>query len=112
MATKGDRTRRRVIEQAAPVFNTRGYWGSSVRDLMEASGLQKGGIYNHFGSKDELALAAFDHDVEGSALPTTFVAALEGGLMMSQLYGEPRYLDDAVAHLADVVRSLEPRENQ
>jgi len=64
MATKGEQTRRRVIEQAAPVFNQRGYWGSSLRDLMEATGLEKGGIYNHFRSKDELAAAAFDHNVE------------------------------------------------
>ena len=61
--TKGERTRQRVIEQAAPVFNQRGYWGSSLRDLMAATGLEKGGIYNHFRSKDELAAAAFDHNV-------------------------------------------------
>lgn len=64
MATKGELTRQRVIEQAAPVFNQRGYWGSSLRDLMAATGLEKGGIYNHFGSKDELAAAAFDYNVE------------------------------------------------
>jgi TetR/AcrR family transcriptional repressor of nem operon len=28
---------------------------------MEATGLQKGGIYRHFKSKEELAVAAFDH---------------------------------------------------
>ena len=53
-----------MIEAAAPVFNRRGYWGSSLRDLMEATGLEKGGIYNHFGSKDELAEAAFAYNVE------------------------------------------------
>ncbi len=57
-------TRQRVIEQAAPVFNQRGYWGSSFRDVMDATGLEKGGIYNHFRSKDELAAAAFDYNVE------------------------------------------------
>lgn len=34
-----------------------------MADLMVASGLEKGGIYRHFESKDELALAAFDHAV-------------------------------------------------
>jgi TetR/AcrR family transcriptional regulator, transcriptional repressor for nem operon len=62
--TKGERTRQRVIEQAAPVFNQRGYWGSSLQDLMDATGLNKGGIYNHFRSKEELAEAAFDHNVD------------------------------------------------
>jgi TetR/AcrR family transcriptional regulator, transcriptional repressor for nem operon len=62
-ATKGALTRQRILEQAAPVFNLRGYAGASMRDLTEATGLEKGGIYNHFGSKEALALAAFDHAV-------------------------------------------------
>ena len=66
-STKGERTRQRVIESAAPVFNQRGYWGASLRDLMSATGLEKGGIYNHFSSKDELAAAAFEHNVSGVA---------------------------------------------
>lgn len=32
--------------------------------IMQATGLKKGGIYNHFKSKDDLALAAFDYAVE------------------------------------------------
>jgi TetR/AcrR family transcriptional regulator, transcriptional repressor for nem operon len=76
MTTKGQRTRQRVIERAAPVFNQRGYWGSSLRDLMDATGLEKGGIYNHFRSKDELAAAAFDHNVD--LMRVRIRAALEG----------------------------------
>ena len=74
--TKGERTRQRVVEAAAPVFNRRGYWGSSLRDLMDATGLEKGGIYNHFRSKDELAAAAFEHNVERVA--SMIRAALAG----------------------------------
>jgi len=61
--SKGARTRQRILERAAPVFNRRGYAGTSLNELVAATGLEKGGIYNHFGSKDELALAAFDHAV-------------------------------------------------
>jgi TetR/AcrR family transcriptional regulator, transcriptional repressor for nem operon len=61
---KGALTRRRILERAAPVFNQRGYAGTSFNELVAATGLEKGGIYNHFASKDELALAAFDHAVE------------------------------------------------
>ena len=32
-----------------------------MRDLVDATGLEKGGIYNHFGSKEQLALEAYDH---------------------------------------------------
>ncbi len=56
MTTKGERTRRRIVESAAAVFNTRGYRGSSMSDLVRETGLEKGGIYNHFGSKEELSI--------------------------------------------------------
>ena len=58
--TKGLQTRQRIVEMAAPVFNRQGYVGASMRDLISATGLEKGGIYNHFGSKEQLALEAYD----------------------------------------------------
>jgi TetR/AcrR family transcriptional repressor of nem operon len=58
---KGEATKQRIVELAAPVFNQKGYVGASFRDLIDATGLEKGGIYNHFGSKEELALEAYDH---------------------------------------------------
>jgi AcrR family transcriptional regulator len=58
---KGERTRQRIVELAAPVFNRQGFAGASLRDLVEATGLEKGGIYNHFGSKEQLALEAYDY---------------------------------------------------
>ena len=59
--TKGEQTRRKIVEAAAPIFNKRGYEGSSINDLMQATGLKKGGIYRHFSSKEELAAEAFDY---------------------------------------------------
>jgi AcrR family transcriptional regulator len=50
-----------ILEKAAPIFNLKGYSGTALADLMEATGLEKGGIYRHFTSKEELAAAAFDH---------------------------------------------------
>jgi TetR/AcrR family transcriptional repressor of nem operon len=64
--TKGEQTRKRIVEAAAPIFNKRGYNGSSLNDLMEATGLKKGGIYRHFASKEELAAEAFDYTWEAS----------------------------------------------
>ncbi|NTU83365.1 MAG: TetR/AcrR family transcriptional regulator, partial [Chloroflexales bacterium] len=60
---KGEQTKQRIVAQAASVFNTLGYSGTSMRDLTRATGLEKGGIYNHFPSKEALALAAFDYAV-------------------------------------------------
>ena len=64
--TKGELTRKRIIEAAAPIFNQYGYEGSSLNALMEATGLKKGGIYRHFASKEELAAEAFDYTWEAS----------------------------------------------
>jgi TetR/AcrR family transcriptional repressor of nem operon len=59
--TKGQRTKREIVEKAAPLFNKKGFEGTSLSDLMHATGLQKGGIYRHFSSKEQLATAAFDY---------------------------------------------------
>lgn len=57
--SKGERTRQRIIELSAPLFNQRGLHGCSMQDIMEATGLEKGGLYRHFTSKEELAAEAF-----------------------------------------------------
>ncbi len=76
MTTKGEKTRRRIVERAAGVFNTKGYFGTSMTDLVREIGLEKGGIYNHFASKEELALEAFDY--AAGTMRERFRAALEG----------------------------------
>lgn len=60
--SKSDRTRQFIVEQTAPVFNEKGYAGTSITDLTNATGLTKGSIYGNFENKDEVALAAFDYN--------------------------------------------------
>ncbi len=60
---KGEQTHQMIVARAARVFNRQGYFGASLSDLMRETGLEKGGIYNHFRSKEELALEAFDYAV-------------------------------------------------
>jgi TetR/AcrR family transcriptional regulator, transcriptional repressor for nem operon len=59
--SKAEQTKQKIIQKAAVIFNKKGYAGASINDIMKATGLQKGGIYNHFKSKDEIAVAAFDY---------------------------------------------------
>ena len=61
---KGAQTREVIIERAARLFNEQGYFAASLADIMRVTGLEKGGIYNHFGSKEQLALEAFDYSIE------------------------------------------------
>ncbi|HEX7733218.1 MAG TPA: TetR/AcrR family transcriptional regulator [Ktedonobacteraceae bacterium] len=57
---KGEQTRLAILERAAQVFSLSGYQGTSMDALTRATGLTKGGIYNHFGSKEALILETFD----------------------------------------------------
>ena len=61
--TKAEKTRQMIIEKAAALFNSKGYAGTSMSDIQEATGLTKGGLYGNFKTKEEISLAAFDHSV-------------------------------------------------
>jgi TetR/AcrR family transcriptional repressor of nem operon len=57
---KGEQTRRKILEKAAPLFNKRGFNGCSMQDISAATGLEKGSLYTHFHNKEQLASEAFD----------------------------------------------------
>jgi len=59
--SKGELTRERILARSAQLFNRQGYYGASLSDIMRETGLEKGGIYNHFASKEQLALESFDY---------------------------------------------------
>jgi TetR/AcrR family transcriptional regulator, transcriptional repressor for nem operon len=59
--SKGEQTRERILARSAQLFNRQGYFGASLADIMRETGLEKGGIYNHFSSKEQLALESFDY---------------------------------------------------
>ncbi|WP_297337932.1 TetR/AcrR family transcriptional regulator [Algoriphagus sp.] len=60
--SKAENTRRLIIEKTSPIFNTKGYAGTSIQDIMGVTGFSKGCIYGNFENKDEVALAAFDYN--------------------------------------------------
>ncbi len=93
---KGERTRRRIVREAAGLFNTRGFAGTSVADVSAATGLEKGGVYNHFGSKDDLALAAFDYAaaVLHERLETAFRAHADGADRLRAMFDVYRVLSE------------------
>jgi len=62
--SRAERTKQMIVEQAAALFNRQGYAGTSIDDIMRATGLSKGGLYTHFKNKEEIALAAFEHAVQ------------------------------------------------
>jgi TetR/AcrR family transcriptional repressor of nem operon len=61
--SKAEKTREYIIEKAAPIFNMKGYAGTSLQDLTEATGLTKGSIYGNFKNKDEVAVAVYEYSI-------------------------------------------------
>jgi TetR/AcrR family transcriptional regulator, transcriptional repressor for nem operon len=89
---KGEQTRQRIIAKAAPLFNRRGFDGCSMQDISAATGLEKGSLYSHFATKEELAVAAFDY-----AWAKTCSARVGG------LDQEPNSVDKLRLHIATFI---------
>lgn len=63
MASKSEITTEFIIKTVSPVFNRKGYSGTSMSDITSATGLTKGAIYGNFTDKNELAVRAFVYNV-------------------------------------------------
>lgn len=59
---RSEKTRRLIIEKTASIFNKKGYTGTYLSDLTNATGLTKGSIYGNFKDKNEVAIEAFKHN--------------------------------------------------
>jgi len=62
--TKSEQTRQFIIEKTAPIFNKKGYAGTSLSDITNATGLTKGSIYGNFLNKEEVGLAVFKYNTK------------------------------------------------
>jgi len=64
MLSKAEQTKLFIIERAAPIFNKKGFAATSMSDILEATGLAKGGVYGNFDSKEQIAILAFEYAYE------------------------------------------------
>jgi len=92
--THGWPTRELILLEASRLFATRGYLGTSTRDIATAVGIQQPSMYSHFASKHAIAEELLRRDL------TAGIAALErftgeGGGAAVALY---RYLRWEVRH--------------
>lgn len=92
MKTKGEITRDKILEVARELFNTKGFSATTINDLVEATGMQKGSLYFHFSGKNAIAREvmneatvefveflskALDGDNPGASIDTFFRCALD-----------------------------------
>ena len=75
LETKGERTRRRLLELAIDRFGTQGYRATSVSEIARAAGLTQAAVYAYFDNKEALFVSAVDADA-ASAI-TSVLARVE-----------------------------------
>ncbi len=63
MVTKGIQTKQKIINKSLQLFSVKGYYNTSINDILEATGLTKGGLYGHFKSKEDIWYAVYDQAV-------------------------------------------------
>jgi AcrR family transcriptional regulator len=68
--TKGERTRRRLLEIAIERFGDRGYRATSVSEIARSGGLTQAAVYAYFDSKETLFDAAVDADAAAAITET------------------------------------------
>lgn len=63
MPVKGDQTRRKIVNAALQLFSVKGYFNTSINDILGATHLTKGGLYCHFKGKATIWYAVYDEAV-------------------------------------------------
>ncbi len=73
---KAAASRNRIVDAALDLFSTRGYEGTSIRDIAGAVGMTTASLYYHFSSKDELFVIV--HGLSIDAVTSAVAAAIAG----------------------------------
>ncbi len=96
--SKGERTRRALVEAAQKLFSSRGYAATSVDDIVSSIGLTSGVFYVNFKSKEALLKEAIETrilQVKGQLLAQRAGESSEQWLRrILHLYLSPRHRDD------------------
>lgn len=83
--------RQHILQQASSLFVERGYHGIAMREIAEACGVSKAGLYYYFRDKEELF----------TAILTSYLNELEQSMLTAIAAGET-----ASARLAGIVRAI------
>ncbi len=83
MSERGDITRNKIKEAAHKLFSEKGFKLVTMKDICEATGLSRGGLYRHFSSTEEILLSilgARDNIKEDIERGETAIEILDGYL--------------------------------
>ncbi|MBN1149125.1 MAG: TetR family transcriptional regulator [Anaerolineales bacterium] len=57
-------TRNQILDAAAQIFSQKGFHATSMQDIAQAVNLQKGSLYHHISSKQEILVAVLDRALD------------------------------------------------
>lgn len=98
----GQRSRARIVQQAAKLATIEGLEGLSIGRLAEAAGLPKSSVHALFGSKEQLQLATIN------AARDSFITEVVGPALRSAEPGRERLLALCEGYLSYVERRVFP----
>src|SRR5258707_12642283 len=93
------RNHERILELAAARFREVGIEGVGVADLMKEAGLTHGGVYPHFGSRDDMVAGVVERAMAGGRKAFDRMTPNKGGR------------HDGLAGLIDFYLSAAPRHS-
>ena len=85
MSEKTEKKKQLIIDSAREVFATKGYRAVTMKDIVEASNISRGGLYLYFASVEEVfleVLAAEDMRLEEESLGQTLEGATNGEMLL------------------------------
>ena len=85
-----------ILETVAPIFNKKGYTGTSLSDITKATNLTKGALYCNFANKEELAIKAFKHNIAKTIAPL-YAAIIKEDKSIAKLYALTQFYRDYYA---------------
>ncbi|WP_067930866.1 TetR/AcrR family transcriptional regulator [Alicyclobacillus kakegawensis] len=97
MAGRG--RRQQILEAASVLFSTKGYHGTTIRDIADESGLLSGSLYAHIRTKEDLLFEITD------AVADAFLERLTP-IVESQAAPEEKFRSALAAHVAVVSDNL------
>jgi AcrR family transcriptional regulator len=88
-----------MVAVAARLFSERGYHGTSMQHLAEALGLQRGSLYAHIGSKEDLLFDVVDEGAQRFLERGAEAAALEASASTRLRQLLVGHVETAIEHL-------------
>jgi len=105
---QSERTRGEIIEAATRLFVRKGFYGTSIADLAQATGLTKGALYHHFENKDALFFAVIKRvrDVWSEAVGRNVLEAPDALTRLTTLLDNHARLIDENENMCLVLNGL------